>query len=383
MHQLSKEIVNKRAKAKSSEKDVGYKGKVLSEMEVEKNTSLLCEVSKDVRLHGSPRQQKLKIKEYKRIFCEKQAYKKVIHQNSMGSNEEEEEMGHSKKSSREGSYVERSSMGYNEQSSEVDSSAKVDNEDGFSVMNLSCKKERIFAERNISAKHDRKEMKRGDKNKEKLAETHAKRSSSNKFLKIKGKLRNKSSNESENKPVNVLKNVDEPELLKTKSNCLPHLISPSKELVSETDKKVSGVEPDKSSELAKITGVKGNYTCTMAKNIGAVKKKLSLPTSARVTKHRTMSLLRKQHAIRDFTLVSPNKHSMAADTKSSHIVKVSNDDTLQAQPDFQFISEELNFLNAESGKLATQIHKSDKEKRLDRKRKGIFLRNMLKKKKLG
>ncbi|GAB1603012.1 uncharacterized protein LOC115215501 [Argonauta hians] len=52
---------------------------------------------------------------------------------------------------------------------------------------------------------------------------------------------------------------------------------------------------------------------------------------------------------------------------------------IQPQPDFQFISDELNFLNSESGKLATQLHKSDKQKRLERKRKGSFIRSILRK----
>lgn len=395
VQKLSNFVVNKRLKTKSSEKDVGFKGKVLSEMEIEKNTRLLYKISKDViGIHGALQEEKLKLQEQKRIFCEKQAYEKVIHLDSMGSNEEEDEIGLSKKSSTESKHVERlSTGGCNEQPPEAGGEEKRDSEYSFSVLNRSCKKERIFAERNISAKNNHKEVKRGDKHEEKSAkvlnsESQAKRSSNSKFIKIKGKLKSKCSIESENKPANIIKNVSEPELLKARSNCLSSLISPCKESINEADKKLSGVEKDKYSELAKITGVKGNYTCSTTKTICAGKRKcslpLSLPASARVTKHRTMSTFRKQHAIlKDFTLTSPNKHCVAAETKPSHIVKAGSDETLQAQPDFQFISEELNFLNAESGKLATQIHKSDKEKRLDRKRKGMFIRNMLKKKKIG
>lgn len=245
VQKLSKFVVNKRLKTKSSEKDVGFKGKVLSEMEVEKNTSLLYKISKDViGIHESLQKEKLKLQKQNRIICEKQAYEKVIHLGSMGSTEEEDEIGLSKKSSTESKHVERlSAGGCNEQPPEAGGGEKRDSEYSFSVLNRSCKKERIFAERNISAKNNHKEMKRGDKHKEKSAkvlnsESQAKRSSSSsKFIKIKGKLKSKCSIESENKPANIVKNVSEPELLKAKSNCLSSLISPCKESVNEADKK--------------------------------------------------------------------------------------------------------------------------------------------------
>lgn len=244
VQKLSKFVVNKRLKTKSSEKDVGFKGKVLSEMEVEKNTSLLYKISKDViGIHESLQKEKLKLQKQNRIICEKQAYEKVIHLGSMGSTEEEDEIGLSKKSSTESKHVERlSAGGCNEKPPEAGGGEKRDSEYSFSVLNRSCKKERIFAERNISAKNNHKEMKRGDKHKEKSAkvlnsESQAKRSSSSKFIKIKGKLKSKCSIESENKPANIVKNVSEPELLKAKSNCLSSLISPCKESVNEADKK--------------------------------------------------------------------------------------------------------------------------------------------------
>lgn len=135
----------------------------------------------------------------------------------------------------------------------------------------------------------------------------------------------------------------------------------------------------------------GNDTCLSPRSVIATPPKT--PPSKSTFKHlrnRTKNLQcqKKSFKLKDSVLSKPSlsvikkptfSDSSGMSNKTFTTNKSGHLDCVQNQPDFQFISDELNFLNSESGKLATQLHKSDKQKRLERKRKGSFIRSILKK----
>ncbi|XP_036361780.1 uncharacterized protein LOC115215501 isoform X2 [Octopus sinensis] len=135
----------------------------------------------------------------------------------------------------------------------------------------------------------------------------------------------------------------------------------------------------------------GNDTCLSSRSVIVTPPKTPPSKStSKPLRNRTKYLQcqKKSFKLKDSVLSKPSlsvikkptfSDSSGMSNKTFATNKSGQLDCVQSQPDFQFISDELNFLNSESGKLATQLHKSDKQKRLERKRKGSFIRSILKK----